>query len=275
VSEDTTVAETQTQSPDNSADVNVNGFETTAIPENYKASAVGKYSNVGELIKGYENAQKLIGAKGVIVPGEKATPEEWDKYYNALGRPSKPEEYKFSPVDNLHPELKMSPETELGFKALMHKHGISAKQADGLYREYFGLISQSLTKRDEQMLSQKQDAERKLRSEWLGDFDGNLAKIKGLIAKHGGKAEDFGDLGNNPAVLRVLANIAKKFSEDTFVRGGNTPSESEDAKRKLSDIMINREHPYWKQGPGHDDAVKEVNRLHELCFPNEREVTQS
>jgi hypothetical protein len=268
--EDTTVAETQTQSPSEATD-----FEAMAIPETFKDTPVGKYKTVGELAKGYSEAQKLIGAKGVIVPGEKATPEELDKFYNALGRPAKPEEYKFSPVENLHPELKMSPETELGFKALMHKHGISAKQADGLYREYFGLISQSLSKRDEQMLASKQEAEKKLRSEWLGDYDGNLAKVKGLIAKHGGKAEDFGELGNNPAVLRVLANIAKKFSEDTFVKGSETPSEAMDAKKKLNDILLNKDHPYWKQGVGHDDAVKEVMRLQEICTPNEREVTNS
>jgi len=267
------VSELDTQTPE--VDTPAPDFDVMGIPESYKDTPVSKYKTVGEAMKGYNEVSKLVGAKGVIVPSDKSTPEEWDKFYNSLGRPEKPEEYKFSPIEGLHPELKMSPESDAEFKAIFHKRGLNAKQADGLYKDYLNLVSQLLIKRDEQTLAQKQEAEKKLRSEWLGDFNGNLAKVQGLIAKHGGTAEDFGDLGNRPGVLRVLANIAKKFSEDTFVRGSETPSEAVDAKKKLNDILLNKEHPYWKQGVGHDDAVREVMRLQEICTPNEREVTHS
>lgn len=247
-----------------------NDFESMAIPETFKDSPIGKYSTVGELAKGYTEAQKLIGAKGVIVPGEKATPEEVEKFYNTLGRPEKPDGYKLSPVEKIHPEIKITPEVEAGFKALVHKHGLTAKQADGLYREYFGMISNSLTKRDEGMMAAKHEAEKELRTNWGPDYDKNLNSAKRLIEKYGGPQarEAFGELGNNPQVLKTIANIAKKFSEDGFIKGDTvTNSERTEAQKKITDIMLNKQHPYWVAGAGHAEAVEEMKRLQQIVHP--------
>lgn len=247
-------------------------FEGTAMPEAYKDSPVGKYKTIGEVFKGYGEAQKLIGAKGVIIPGEKATPEEWDKFHNTLGRPEKPDGYKLTPIENLHPELKITPEVENGFKAFMHKHGLTGKQAEGLYKEYFGMISQSLVKRDEKATADKHTAETALRAELGGEYDNGVNKAKRLVEKFGGNdaREAFGDLGNNPVVLRTLVNISKQFSEDGFIKGSDIKtSEIKDAQQKITEINLNKTHPFWVQGPGHDEAVKEMQRLMGIVFPEE------
>ena len=247
-----------------------NEFESQAIPETYAGSWAGKYKTLGEVFKGGEEANKLIGAKGVIVPGEKATQEEWDKYYNTLGRPEKPDGYKLTPLEKLHPELTITPEGDANFKALMHKHGITAKQADGLYKEFYGMANGTLTKRDEKMQADKHQAEAQLRQDWGPDYDKHINSAKRLIEKFGGPnaREAFGDMGNNPQVLKTIANIARKFSEDGFVKGADVQnSEAKDAQVKLTDIMLNKEHPYWKQGAGHAEAIAEVKRLNSIIHP--------
>jgi hypothetical protein len=267
MAEDTTVQNTGTQSPDNN---DIPELESIEIPENYKDTPVGKYRNIGELFKGYGEAQKLIGAKGVIIPGEKDAPEKWDGFYNSLGRPEKPDGYKLSPIENLHPELKITPEVETGFKALAHKHGLTGKQADGLYKEYFGMISGSLVKRDEKMTADKHAAETALRTEWGGDYDTKLNKTKRLIDKFGGSGgrEVFGELGNNPKALKILAAIADKFSEDGFIKGEQvTNSETKEAQIKINNIMMDSKHPYWVAGPGHAEAVTEMKRLQSIVHP--------
>lgn len=247
-------------------------FEATPIPADKYADNpnIAKYKTIGDLVKGHGEAVKLVGAKGIIVPGEKATPEEWEKYYNSTGRPEKPEGYKLSPLENLHPDLKITPESEAGFKALMHKHGLTTRQADGLYKEYFGMISGSLIKRDETMQASKHEAERTLRTEWGAEYDANLAKTKRLIEKFGGAdaREAFGELGNNPKVLKTLAGIAKRFSEDGYIKGIEIPdAEKNNAQKQLNDIYMNKQHPYWNQGVGHAEAVAEVKRLNSIVHP--------
>src|SRR3990167_1384409 len=263
--EETVVPAADTRSPEMAE------FENTAIPEFYKDSPIAKYQTIGEAFKGYGEAQKLIGAKGAIIPGDKAEQAEWDKFFNSIGRPEKPEGYKLSPVENLHPELKITPEVEAGFKSLAHRHGLTGKQADGLYKEYFGMISGSLTKRDEKMLSGKHAAETALRTEWGADYDSNASKAKRLVEKFGGAnaREAFGELGNNPIVLKTLANIASKFSEDGFIKGETvTNAETKEAQQKITEIENNKDHPYFnRSAPGHDEAVKEVMRLRSIVHP--------
>ena len=246
-----------------------------AIPENYKDSPIGKYKTVGELSKGYENAQKLIGAKGVIVPGENATPEDIEKFYNTLGRPEKPEGYKFQPLDNLHPELKMTPEVEAGFNQFVHKHGLTQKQADGVRSEYFNALNTSLVKRDETTNAKRHEAETKLRNEWGADYDNNLKQAKAMLGKYGGEemnAYANEAAGNDPRLIRFLANIGKKFSEDKFVSGDKFNNHIGGAQKKINEILLNKEHPYHKKGIGHDEAVQEMYRLYEITTPNEREL---
>lgn len=271
---DTQVQGSDTLAP--SGESVINEFDTIPIPETYKGTAVGKYATFGELVKGYENAQKLIGAKGVILPTDKSTPEEVEKFYNSIGRPEKPDGYNFTKIENLHPQLQMTPESEAQFKALVHKHGLTAKQADGLYKDYFGMLNGAMVKKDQEAKASTFEAEKALRSEWQGDYDKNLAGAKRLVDKFGGAdaREAFGELGNNPQVLKTLANISKHFAEDTFVKGGDPVPEVVSAKQKLTEIFTNKDHPYWKQGVGHDDAVKEVMRLQEIVTPNEREATR-
>ncbi len=262
---ETPVPGSGTQVPEGDLD-----FEGMEIPENYKETPIGKYKTLGEVFKGYSEAQKLIGAKGVIIPNDKDAPEKWDGFYNSLGRPEKPDGYKFSPIENLHPELKITPEVESGFKALAHKHGLTGKQADGLYKEYFGLMSNSLVKRDETSLANKHAAETTLRTEWGGDYDAKLNKTKRLIDKFGGSSgrEAFGELGNNPKALKILAAIADKFSEDGFIKGeAVTNSEVKEANQKITDIMLKKDHPYWVAGPGHAEAVAEMKRLQSIVHP--------
>lgn len=271
---DTTAQSTDTQSLSNDNGSNDSGdFESIAIPDTFRESPIGKYKTVGELSRGYGEAQKLIGAKGVIVPGEKADPKELDKFYNTIGRPEKPDGYKLTPVENLHQTLKANPDLDKNFKTMMHKHGLTQKQAAGLYTDWINGLSTGLTKHDEKTVTDRQAAEAALRQEWGADYDRNINKVKSVIDKFGGNGarDAFGELGNNPAVLKTLANISKNFAEDEFVQGDNVvPAEVSDAQKKLKDIMNDKAHPYWVKGKGHDDAVAEVQRLQEIVTPNER-----
>lgn len=65
-----------------------------ALPADLKSEKTfEKFNDVPSLAKSYLEAQKAISKKGVIIPSDKATPEEWNNYYRSLGRPDTPEGY--------------------------------------------------------------------------------------------------------------------------------------------------------------------------------------
>lgn len=74
-----------------------------------------------------DGAQNLIGKNRVALPGENATQAELDAFYESVGRPKTSGEYTFKTNDatdkNFIPKV----------QAAMHKYGLSAKQAAGVW----------------------------------------------------------------------------------------------------------------------------------------------
>jgi hypothetical protein len=244
------------------------------IPEDIRKDPnISKYKTLEELAKGHLETIKLIGKKGVIIPGEGATQEEIDKFQIALGRPVKPEEYKFTPVENLHPDIKITPESENAYKGIAHKIGLSQAQADNLNKWFLETVSAGLTVQANLEETAMKEAETKLRQEWGANFDTNLALAKRLVDKFGGKegTDAFGDLGNNPAVLKILASIGKKLSEDSIEHTGfsDLATSTQDAKKRI-DIIEKEIMKMSQNDPEYPKLVKERMELYKIAYPEER-----
>lgn len=272
---DTQAPEVETPAPVVENTPAVTGIET--ISEEYRADPnISKYKNLDELAKAHLETVKLIGRKGVILPTEKSTPQEKDAYFKAIGRPDKAEEYKATLPEGLHEKIVASPEGMAAFQSAAHKLGLTQSQFDGLNQWYLKTISDGLTKQDGMFEEQKKTAETRLRNEWGQEFNQNISLAKRVALKFGGKdaVEALGDLGNNPAALRLLANVGKKLSEDSINRGevSSLTGTPQDAQAKTKAIMADPKHPYHNPNdPGHSQAVDEVRRLYQIAYPSEGE----
>jgi hypothetical protein len=256
------------------------------LPEEaHKDPNVLKYKTPQEFYEGYKNQTKLIGAKGVIVPGENAKPEEKEAFYNALGRPAKPEGYKLEPIEGLHKSIEITPESSSAFQAMAHKFGLNNETANGLNQFLMSAVNQVVVNQEKAQQESMLKAETALRQEWGKDYEKNKAAVGKLALTVGG--QEFLDamggadgLGNNPIVMKVLAKIQGAMSEDQVknisVGPGSTSKGEEsqaDALKKIGDIksMTTEErnkHPYWNENdPKHDEAVKEMSRLYGIAYP--------
>ncbi len=243
----------------------------TLAPEMLTDPNIIKYKTIPDLLNGHVNLAKMISAKGVIIPKEGAALEEFDRFYNSLGRPEKIEGYKFTPVEKLHEKIKITPESEGWFRGLAHKAGLTQAQADIINKEYLGNISAMLSAQDKKWNEDVAAAELKLKNEWGVDYDKKIALAKAVMAKNGGAEviAGLGDAQKNPAVIKFLANLGSKLSEDdvTIPAGGASPANT-DALSKIKAIKENLEHPYWKEkDPKHFEACEEVAKLYEEAYP--------
>jgi hypothetical protein len=248
-------------------------FEETPIPETFKDNPnVGKYKTVGELIKGHENVVKLVGSKGVIIPKDDAPAEEKEKYYQALGKPAKPEAYTFVPIETLHEKIKaqMTPEVEGVFRQMAHQANLTQAQAAFLHKWYFENASKAVVDADAAVDKAMKDGETALRSEWKENYGKNIANVQSVVAKLGGKEviDALGNLGSNPVIVKFLAKLTSHFSEDDIANlGSNETPGAMTAKAKIKVIQNDPTHPLWKDVPGHMDAVKEWAILHAEAYP--------
>ena len=246
-------------------------FDT--IPEEIRNDAnIRKYKDVGELAKAHVDAVKLIGRKGVIVPNENSSPEEKDKFYEAIGRPKSAAEYRLTPLQNLHPKLTITPESQQAFKEAAHKIGLSNSQLDALNTWYMENLSQALIRQEETQKGAYDEAITKLRNEWGSEYANNINLAQRLVKKFGGDdaLKAFGDLGNNVGVLRFLANIGKKMSEDSIGRGefNELLGTAQEAQNKLREVnsRLTKMDP---NDPDYGKLITERAKLYELAYPAE------
>lgn len=277
------------EDPDPSADGDDGGGSPewlNSLPEEARKDPnVTKYKTVEEFYNGYKHQASLLGKKGVIVPGENASEQERNQFYNSLGRPEKPDGYKFDTIEDLHQSIKVTPEAQASFAKAMHELGLSNAHANGVNKFCMKILSDAQKAQDKMEQEAAEKAETALRGEWGSDYDAkSSAVIKGITRVGGQEAIDAmgGEkgIGNNPVVLKMMSKLFGLLSEDqlntvtaqTPAQGshGNESKEEAIAKLKKFDDPESEENKalYDERNPKHSEVVKERMRLYNIAFPD-------
>lgn len=183
-----------------------------------------------EVFEGYRNLEKKLGSM-VSVPGEKATQEEQQRFYKALGVPEKADGYQFKMPENLPKELPYDQAMADRFKSWAHDARLPPSAAQKLHDAYVGQFAEDLKAFEaeqgqkakaahevlvkewghpdsEDYAKQKDAAIRALRSDTFKGLEDEL-KIAGLLTKDG--------VYTSPHIAKLLAAVGKAQQNDTFV----------------------------------------------------------
>ena len=223
-----------------------------SIPESYKDKPYLKgIDSQDKLFAMLDGAQELIGKRPAGIPGEKATPEEWGKFYDAMGRPKTPAEYQFE----LDPSIKADEKIIAQTKEMMHRHGLTPAQAKGLQKDFDAMAIAMAKENGVAAQLQNTDFEKLATQVFGADRDKAMARGKELIEAFTPAAMkgELGKLSNE--ALMVLASVlngvhAKYIRADGApgqAPGGSaqTPDDMRAEARKLmgSDAYTNPMHP--------------------------------
>lgn len=245
------------------------------------------------------NMKSMIG-QSIRVPSKEASSADWDKFhsniktqvpglmakpdfedesamtafYSAIGKPDEAKAYEVPEVDLKGVEVDMS--NMDGLKELAHKLNLTKEQFKGLATELTNVEVANVT---DQTKSQTENL-KGLRDEWGLAFEDRTNAISNFI-----------ELTDAPAALKEAAKAGKLDADslkwmhgivDKFggAEGMNlnldrsrtdimTP---EEAKKRISEIMHNREHAYWiSRDPHHADALQEMVKLQRFANPPQKE----
>ncbi|MBW1989420.1 MAG: hypothetical protein JRI97_07725, partial [Deltaproteobacteria bacterium] len=256
------------------------------LPEEIKDHpALGKYETVEDLAKGLVNAQDLIGRKGIIPPGEKATDEDRARFLEGLKPhqdlirqelfkpPETPEAYELPEVKT--PEgLGFAESYVDNFKQAAHKLGLTKEQAAGLWSTLGEASKSNYEEYAAQIEAKTAETEAALKKEWGEQYDANVERARRVVAAFGG--EELADyleqsgLGNHPALVKFMAAVGEKLSEDELV---TTPPGSYGetlTEEKLRAMM--RDPRYWDHARRDMDFVKKVEEGFKKLYPGTAET---
>jgi hypothetical protein len=181
----------------------------------------GKDANeVGKYIK---ELQSFAGKKGDI-PKSDASQEEWDAFYNKLGRPEDVDGYDFTIGDEFTKVVgeESAPFFEDAveeFKKEIFKIGASADQAENLVDWYLGFVANSIEEDNKAVEENMQAMETELRREWGDSYDGMMNGIEVMLEANGMPKENIefakeAGLLKDPSFAIALGKIATKFGDD-------------------------------------------------------------
>jgi hypothetical protein len=185
-----------------------------AVPEAYKDRGwAAKVKSQDDVFKLVDNQDQLIGKRPAGIPAPDAPQEEWDKFYQAA-RPESPDKYTLPDIEGL-PEGVDLTESKKTAMDLMHKAGLTNKQAADLWKEYIGTELKSAQGQKEAQAAKQAEIDAefdKITKEHFGDkFDDvqkmTIEMVNEFVPESLRSA--YAELSDNPKALAAMAALAK------------------------------------------------------------------
>jgi len=220
------------------------------------------------VLKSYVNAQKMLGKEKVVIPSKNATEDDWNNFYNKIGRPE---------LDKYAINLREGQEADeafLGkFKEVAHKSGLLPKQAEALFNWYHEEVDSVHKSSIEEQTAKIESEHLNLKKEWGFGYDKEIDLAKRALRQFASEDEikEFKEAGLTGDVrfIKFMNKIGKGLKEDSFKyeSAGNFGITKEEASRKISEMYSNKEGPYLnKSHSGHKQALHDMLKLNEILY---------
>lgn len=258
---------------------NVPSQPSFSVPEAYQDRGWAKdIKSPDDLWKLTDNAQSLIGKRPAGIPTADAPEEEWQKFYNAAGRPDSPDKYTLPDVEGLPEGLDLGPQKQTATK-ILHEAGLTQKQAEKVWSLYMKAELEAVGGAK----AQSEEAQKALDAEFdqvtqkvFGDkYDASAKAAQDMINAYvpDELKDAYGALGDNPkalaAVISALSGAkaeidkvkAEYGAEGSITSGAQTTSASiEDVRSELANLRISQAARDFT----HPDHKKSMQRIEEL-----------
>lgn len=234
------------------------------IPEAYADKDWTKnVKSMDDMFSQFDNAQSLIGKKNI--PSEESSQEEWNEFYNKLGRPEEAGNYELSLPEGA--EFEINDELQLEAKELFHEIGLTQKQAQKLFeydaqRQLKAAEAAHMT--DEQLDAQFDE----MAAEAFGKDKGAILKqAKVAVGKMSEKSQEaFSGLDNKSmvAMAGILSELVGQYTSEDGVPSTDGSSGSaqgiDEIRSELSQLALS---PAAKDvmHPEHRGTAQKIDEL--------------
>lgn len=204
--------------------------------------------------------EKLTQVPGVVrMPGPDASEEETRQFMGKLGVPATAGEYQIAEgFDSIDPEVVEN------YRQNAHALGLTNHQFNSLLQDQIQADKQA----EVDYANYIEQARTELKSLWGGDFDARVAGATQALRIYSDEmpeaAKELEAVKNNPLFIRILSDMGQQLIEQGHAgmqRATNYGMTPEDARMKISEIMNNPDHGYFK---GDQTQIDYMYKLREI-----------
>jgi hypothetical protein len=227
-----------------------------------KFSGQSQEEVLGKLAQSYIALEKM--PRGVVPPKDDAPKEEWDRFYERLGRPKSFEEYK---VELKVPEgIEWNKEAETLMLKKMYERGLTPRQAQGLLEDYLNLSAEAMTTIQQEKARSREEAEAALRKEWGPLADRNIALVQRGVHEFSADTGfkewlDETGAGNDPRFFKFALRVFQPMLEDNLIRGEGLGMRREEAQAEIKKLMATKEYL-----SGDKPTIERIRALAQIAY---------
>lgn len=264
-----------------------------SVPEEYRPQLEKNgVKDVAGLAKQFADLQSHLG-NSIRVPSAEAGEEDRAAFYEkirkhapdlmpkpnddeskaaiwqTLGTPAEATEYSVEVPEALSGAV--GDERINMFREVAHKHKLTKDQFQGVVSEILGADAQAY----QAAVEQQQAGHASLKSKWGEAYEQRVGQVNSLLEQTGAPeslAKAVAEGNVDAAALEWIFNLTDRLGKDEGSNlsrdqgsGKLTPHEAES---QMSEILNNKQHPYWNAGhPDHKRAVETMMRLGRAARP--------
>jgi len=248
----------------------IEDVELKAVP------ALKNFKSVTDLAKSYVNQSHVIGMDKIHLPKDPEDKIGWQMFYEKLGVPKDVEGYtlptEIEGIEKDRLEAIRDEKMEGAFKEWAKEANLLPRQAEILYKNFIKMTASQQGELDSFKDEQRNEAEKKLRTEWGKAYQVNIELAKNVMRKFAGE-EVMGLLedgfGNDPNVIRMFAEIGKNLSE-SIIKGkpSGMVMTPEQAEAELKKLIADTKSPLYDPAHiEHDIYVQKKANLAAMAYP--------
>jgi hypothetical protein len=242
---------------------NENGAQGTwygdASANSIGAIETNNWNGVDDIINSYTELESK-GSDFKMPDGTNA--DEMNAFYDKLGRPENTDGYDFD-IGEYDQDVSYN-----AFKEAAYKHGLTAAQAEGLYKDGDTLAKDYHSKREVRIKEENEKTLGELKQEWGKEYEGRIEGARKAFKDMGlddDIAEEIGSLlgvGNTVKLFDALVNGSK---EHQFLSDGGATGNT---KQAIEDEIYEITHkPEYMDATKNKLLVNKVTKLYEKLHP--------
>lgn len=214
--------------------------------------------------KSFVHTKKMVGADTYKMP---STDEEFSAHYDRFGRPESANHYVLPVPETENAKLKeMIGKDSDWFKETAHKHGLSDKQATGIFGEFASRVVTDVGSMEQTSVTEALNVEATMRTEYGPGYDGKMVLVKRAMNELGGN--EFTQLlatsgiDKTATFQRAAIKIADMMAEDLGLdkQTGLVIMSKATVMEEITDLMKKPEY-LDNTKPGHKELFMKVQQL--------------
>lgn len=206
-----------------------------------------RYKSIDSIGKAFRDNKKAASErKGPVRLSDKATDEEKTAYREAMGIPTDAKDY---PVSFREDYTASDADKEIlgGFKEYMHGKNADPKAAEAALEWYQDFAQAQQQELDGQLAKVAKQTQAELRSEWGGEYDGNIGAVQEFmtaqLGEHGFgrmmglRLMDGSRLQDDPAFVKMMAQVSTDYYGSNAIYNGDIETTSKTVQERIDGLL--------------------------------------